>query len=62
MSYMWYNFNKKVVILMFNLFKNKQKYDLSYDSNNSTFKILDFKSLLDLKDKKLNTILNYVCD
>lgn len=47
---------------MFNLFKNKQKYDLSYDSNNSTFKVLDFKSLLDLKNKKLNTILNYVCD
>ena len=41
---------------MFSIFKNKKKENIVLSSN----KVLDFESLLNIKNEKLNTILNYV--
>ena len=47
---------------MFNLFKYKTKNNLLNDSNNTSFKILDFEKLSNIKNEKMKKILSYVSD
>lgn len=45
---------------MLNIFKNKVKNDMKCSSDNAKFNVLDFDALLEINNKELKTILNYV--